>query len=262
MALTNDICCALLRGNVKITDYPATAPVNPLAMPDGLLDMGEIGNLSTNTDIKEIRQASSKTLGGTGCYLSYTDRIKINLNVRCLYTNIMKIALQAGETMTTGAAQAAELHGVVTSCDLISLNFLPDLTAAIVVHDGPATVTYVEGTDYSIENGQILIIDGGAITAGSTIGVDYTSLSTTSVEALTAVSGEKTLVFESLNEAEDGHQLRVIFHRVRFNPLTSLELLNPDSDGFVDITLDGEVLASEYIKAANISKHYKIEWAK
>lgn len=116
-----------------------------------------------------------------------------------------------GETLTgddTGAATVASLTGGAVIVG----------TPLVLVQDAADTVTYVAGTDYTINTalsdekiGRILIIDGGSITDGEVLHVtyEYAELSYTKISAFANTQVVGRLKFVSDNPAGQQQELEV-----------------------------------------------------
>jgi len=256
-----DLCCILTRGNVKIAEYPDTCPTDEHTMPDGLIDLGHVQRLSMPQERKEISKPSSKDLGGTACYLSWIDKTRISLALNCVTIEALKIAFQGAKVTELSGSIVAEPHEVVSLCDLISLNRIPDTSIAISVSlqgGGPLTL----GTDYKLNNGQIQILETGSLVIGNVIEVSYTYKDIVRVEGLLGESKEYVLVIDALNYGDNKHPLRFVARKVRFTPVDEFLLLTADEDGFVTLNLEGELIEDDCVSSDGVSKYYYIEWSK
>lgn len=125
--------------------------------------------------------------------------------------------------------------------------------AAVLVTDVGATVTYVEGTDYEVNEGSIFILSGGSIVDESDIEVTYDKVATATIEGLLEAVKEVGLYFEGSNISENDEVVKVDIYKVSLNPTDNYSLVS--SEDYVTLTLNGAVLQSKDSKGT--SKYYR-----
>lgn len=182
-----------------------------------------------------------------------------SISITLLNLNPVNIARVTAGTSTAvaGGAQAAESHTVASQGSFVKFDFVPDTADTISVTGPSATPVYVEGTDYEVRNGGILILEG-SIAAAAVIEATYTSVASSTVEMLTEVGGEYEFFFDGLNEARSGKPVLMTAHRVKINPTTALKLI---TDDFADTPFVIDLLRDNTITGAAKSKYVKIEMA-
>lgn len=223
----------------------------------GLISLGNCSalNFAFNEDKKE--QKDYQEAGGAVTdSVSRIDSVTASVTALNLDADNVALALRGLVNAVASGAVTAEVHNNVKHGSFVSFLFLPDMTVAPVVNGSGGTPTYVEGTDYEIKNGGILILSGGTLADDSTIEVDYTKRGSNEVEALTTTGKEYEIVFDGLNEADGGKPFKVTCHRCKFNPTQALELI---SDDFGSLPMTFDVLKDDSVSGAGLSKFMKIQ---
>jgi hypothetical protein len=178
---------------------------------NGYLDMGNIPALAIQKAITEIehfgynataraRQKDLNIVTDIGMSLSFTiDELFSEMWNILLFGNGTTPQVQTGDTIVDEVATAPVLlnRSIFTAESNIS---------ALVITDTVPNTPFVLGTDYSIENaitGEIKIIDGGAITTGMDLLLDYTSAARTREKVVPgadpSVKGAARLEFTAQN---------------------------------------------------------------
>lgn len=250
----NDLCCSLFRGKVYLQREGSGNP---------LLEVGNVTSFEVSHDLTEVEQENYQTLGGRACYLQYINSVNLSATLGCLKARNIALALQGqGEYENIAAGSVVdELHTVTAECELIDFNRVPDKSVTIVVTDDTGTTTYVEGTDYIVRGSGIEIAEGTTIPLASDILVSYDYGANSLITALTSGQGTYKLVFDGVNQGEDG-QRPVVFKafRVRFSPTETLSLIG---DEFATLEVTGEVLIdSSRTSDAAQSQYYEVEFGK
>lgn len=113
-----------------------------------------------------------------------------------------------------------------------------NLTSFASLTNSANNVTYVEGTDYSIDlpAGLIFPIVGGAITNAQPLLANYAAAASEQISAFTAKPKYYSLLFSGLNQAEDSAPVIVEAYRFRPNPIGSIELI---TDEFGSLEIEG-----------------------
>lgn len=120
-----------------------------------------------------------------------------------------------------------------------------------------AVDAFVEGEDYEVKNGGVIILDG-AIKEGDTVFASYSALDSSEVETLLEMGEEYELYFDGLNEANSNLPHLVTCHRVKLSPTSELPLISED---YAQINITVDVLFDESIRGSQRSKYVKIEMA-
>jgi hypothetical protein len=143
-------------------------------------------------------------------------------------------------------ANTTQGDGTVTDESIVAhlarwIKLLYRKASNIVVTNVGGTVTYVEDTDYRVDEtvGRVYIIDGGAITEGQTLYVDYdyAAASYPTVQALTRSEVAGSLRF--VGDPTIGQAYEVVVHKVRVKCDGDVNFI---SDDWGIISLSFEIL--------------------
>ncbi|SEG12201.1 phage tail tube protein [Marinobacterium lutimaris] len=222
---------------------------------EGLLPMGNASEISIAISVATQQMQDYENAGGG--LADQQDSIE-SMTATITLTNLSPsnvARLTAGKaTEVTGGAQSAEAHTVGIQGSLVKLDHVPDMSDTVTVTNTGASTTYVEGTDYELKNGGILILEGDIADAAD-IEVSYTALNSRTVEMLLEVGEEYEFYFDGLNEVRSGKPHLGTFHRCKLSPTGGLPLISDDyatAQFTVSILRDDTVSGSEKSKYANI----------
>lgn len=225
----------------------------------GLISLGNCSNLDFAFAEDKKEQLDYQEAGGAVTdTVSRISSVTASVTALSLDAGNVALALRGLVNAVAAGTVTAEAHTAVQLGAFVPFDFLPDMSVAPVVTGSGGTPTYVEGTDYEVKNGGILILSGGTITGGTNIEVDYTKRDASEVEALTAAGKEYEIVFDGLNEADSGKPVLLTCHRCKFNPTQALAMI---SDDFGNLPLTFDVLKDDTVAGAGISKFMKIQQA-
>lgn len=229
------------------------------------LDGRELGNvteltISVEEDKKELQDYTS---AGGGLYnsLSRISNVSMAMSLSDYSGDNLSMALFGSNSAHTGAAQTDEAQSAPATLNgnmLVKTDHVIDTTVSPVVTGTGGTPTYTEGTDYEVSPGGIIIIDGGGITGGTALEIDYTSKSVDVVQALVNSAQEYELVFDGLNEAQSGAPVVITIFRAKFGAAQDLSVIG---DEFGAIALSGDSLKDTTITTAGLSQYIKIQAA-
>lgn len=231
----------------------------------GVLPAYPMGNADSfsfaiGEDKKTQRNFQTPGGGNIASQSAITD-VTATINALSLQPETLAVALRSLVSAVTGGAVADEPVKVFKEA-FTALAKFPNTDLAITVKNVAGTVTYVEGTDYVVQSGGILIPEASAITtadttnAGVNITVTYTAIASFSIEAITQASVEYELIFDGFNDADNGKAVRVTCHRIKFSPTQALELISED---FGALPINLEILADDSKVGAGVSQYFKVE---
>lgn len=226
---------------------------------DGLLPVGNCSEIALALTTSKQEMKDYELAGGaTADTIETID--SVSASVTLLNLNPENIArVTAGITSdVTGGAVTAEAHTVSAQGSFTRFDKIPDTSDTITVTGPSGTPTYVDGTDYEVRNGGIVIIDGGSITAASNIEVSYTAVNSRVVETLLEIGEEYEMYFDGLNEARSGKAVLLTGHRAKVNPTQGLPLI---SDDYASLQFTVDLLRDDTITGTTKSKYMKIESA-
>jgi len=165
-----------------------------------------------------------------------------------------------GKKVSTVVASGSGVSDTVTFTALdtaydIGVKYLSN----VVVKNSDDSVTYVEGTDYTVnyDKGLITALSTGSIGAGDTCNLTYDNAAYTDyrVEAFIKSKLEGKLVFKSC--ASNGLSYTYTFHKVSLLASGDFGLKSPNE--FSKLSFDGTMLSSDLVTGDGVSKLFKIE---
>lgn len=220
-----------------------------------------IGNCSelTFNHESEKKDLLDYTSAGGGKVNSLERITGVTLAIKAHDITAENLALAAFGSVTavTAGAVTDEAHTAYKS-GLVPFVNLPNTALAIVVTNAAGTVTYVEGTDYIVNNAGIYITPGSAIADAATILVDYTKKASSVVEALVTAAQNFKLYFVGLNEAQSGRAATITVHKFKAGVAQNVSMIGDD---YAALDLPGEALSDSAITGAGLSKFYAVRLA-
>lgn len=222
----------------------------------GLIAIGNTSKLDFKVEEdKKTLPDYTKPGGGTYASVSRIKAVTAEFTVHDLNKTNVARALFGSEAVVTGAAVVDEVV-VGYKGGIAKLNH-PSPTA-VVVTSSAGTTTYVANVDYEVRAGGIVILDAGAITDGQSLRVDYSFATYNKVEALTTGAKTLELLFEGLNEANNGLPVLIDVYRLQLSPAKALALLGDD---FAELEMEGEVLKDTSKTGVGISQYFRARMA-
>jgi hypothetical protein len=217
----------------------------------GLVEIGNCSalNFAVQEEVKEQRDYTSSG-GGVLNEVRRITGVEVAITLAELSPTNLSRALYGTTTAVAAGNVTAE---AVTAYNGAIARLAHANPTAVVVQDVTDITTYVDGTDYEVRPGGIYVIDGGAITDGDVLHVDYDYGAEDVVQALASSAKEYELLFEGLNEARSGKAVLVDAWRVKFGAAQNLSLIGDD---FASLELTGKVL-KDSTKIGGISQFFK-----
>lgn len=239
---------------VKTAIFKGTPYLSPVGVKAG----EALGNtsqmtLSVSTEKKELPDFQNPG-GGLDDSFERFKSATVAFKFRHVSAAVLALALGGTSAAVVAAAVTDESHEVVTLDRLIDFNHLPDPAIAPVVTNAAGTTTFVAGTDYVVKRSGIVPLSTGAITAASTILVDYTKLKAQRIQALVNLIQEGRILFDGVNERSNSPFVAVL-HRVKFGPAKSLEFIGDD---FISFDVEGELLVDEGVTGSGLSQYMEV----
>lgn len=195
----------------------------------GLLFIGNCNSLNYEASPQEIEEQDYTTPGGgLDSSVQRIQALNITYNARHFNKANMARAIYGEGTEVAAGTVTAEAHVANPGAMILLRN--PGATN-VVVKNQAGTTTYVENTDYSINAaGFPEIIEGGAITAGQAIQVDYAYAKHVTIQALVKSGKRFKMVFIGLNEARSGKPVVIEVFKVNHSP-ASLSFIGDEFQG-------------------------------
>lgn len=222
----------------------------------GFAPIGNCSSLSVsfNEEKKELKDFTTAG-GGNANVLSSITGMSGSLTVHDYSIENLALFLRGTKSAVAAAAVVDEVHTSTGSEEFIPFNHLVNTASPGLTVKKTAGTVMVLGTDYTLENNGILVIDAGAID-GTGVKISYTKSIFEVLEALTSAGQEYELYFNGLNEAQGGDLLTIRLHRVKFSPAQDLNFIG---DEFGEMSADFECLSDGTIVGAGLSKFMKIQ---
>jgi hypothetical protein len=195
----------------------------------GLLFIGNCNSLNYEATPQEIEEQDYTTPGGgLDSSVQRIQALNVNYNARHFNKANMARAIYGGSTEVAAGTVTGEEHVANPGAMILLAN--PGATAVVVKNQAGA-VTYVENTDYTISAaGFPEIIEGGTITDGQIIQVDYAYAKHVTIQALVKSGKRFRMVFIGLNEARSGKPVVIEVFKVNHSP-ASLSFIGDEFQG-------------------------------
>jgi len=221
---------------------------------NGFLPVGNASSGDIAISESKIEQKDYEEMGGA-VIDSIVSVDSVQLSIQVLNLNTANIAraiggVAASVAITTSLAAAMTFTAINS---YVPFEKLPDKTAAITLTDTGALVTYVEGVDYELRNGGIVILSSAM--AGTTGEISYTSVDADKIQALTNIGDEYELIYDGINESKKASfMLRA--HRVKIGLTQALALISED---FGSLPLVVDLLKDSSISGSGLSKYFELD---
>lgn len=225
----------------------------------GLLPVGNCSEIALAfAESKQSMKDYELPGGSTADTISSIESVTASITLLNLEPDNIARVTAGKASLVTGGAVAAEAHTVAEQGSIVKLDKIPDKDQPLTVTGTGGTPTYVHGTDYELRNGGVIIIDGGGISDGTAVEVNYTALNSRVVETLMEIGEEYEFYFDGLNEARSGKPVRLTAHRAKVNPTQGLPLI---SDDYASLQFTVDILRDDVITGSNKSKYVNVEMA-
>ncbi|ANP79310.1 hypothetical protein A134_23130 [Vibrio crassostreae 9CS106] len=224
----------------------------------GLIPVGNCSQLDIAVNENKLEQKDYQEAGGALVNtVTNIDSVVASINSLTVNADTIGLALRGYVKDHKGGAVSDEEHEVKSVPSYIKLSHAPDKSATFkVVDKASPTTEFEEGTDFEIKSGGISIIADGAITDTMTLQVNFTSLTSRTVQPMTQAGLDYKVVFDGLNEAEGGKPVIIEFHKVKFNYTQALALI---SDDFGSLPMTFDILKDDTQTGFDTSKFMSID---
>jgi len=223
----------------------------------GYTPIGNCSNLSVSfeEDAVEVRDYTVQG-GGLANKLQTVSNVTGSVTMIDFSSQNLALALRGTATEELAGPVTAEAHTTNgLAGEFIKFDFLRDATQDVTVTGPSGTPTYVEGTDYVLQNNGITLLQGTSID-NTGVEIDYVKAASEIMEALTVSGQEYELLFNGVNEGQGGKLVSVEMHRVKFSPAQGLAFI---ADEFGEISVEFEMLSDDTKSGEGISKFMKID---
>ena len=215
--------------------------------PKGFIPVGNVPELTIDIEVTKFEHKESES-GNRLLDLTVIKEKKGAFKFKLENLSLDNLALGLfGETATVVGASVTDELVKFYAGKRMPLAY-PGVSAVVVKDNATGLITYVEGTDYSVDakNGVITFLVGTTI-AGD-VDVSYTYSGFTNMEAFTsAAAPERFLRFEGLNTI-DNSSVIIDMYRAQFDPMTNYALIN---DELAAVDMSGYLLADSFITSGS-----------
>ena len=202
-----------------------------------------------NTAVEESSVPDyTSVAGGNACVDKVISKVTLDLTVYDFKPANLAKAVKGTLSIGSLIPVVAEAVNAFTG-ELSMLSKLVNLAIPMVVKDNAGVTTYVLGTDYTVEQGGIVVKAGGAIATAIAaavttpkfvvLKVNYTPTDVDIIEALTQAGDQYEVVILTQNRADAGKFGRWDIYTVDFGPTATLNLITREFGSF---QLQGEAL--------------------
>ena len=231
-------------GNVYMKEVGASA---------GLLPIGNVDALSFAVQEEIIKKKDRTTPGGgTANEVRRIESAEMSISMSELSPTNLGRALFGDVNAISSGSATDEAHTAYQGA-LVPTKYV-NPTSVVVTGSG-GTPTYTVTTDYVVTEHGILIVDGGGISNGTAIEIDYSYAAVDIVEAIRNSAKEFEMVFAGLNEANSDRAARVTAHRFKMGAASELALI---TDEHAVLAVSGE-LTKDTSKPAGESQYFNIQ---
>lgn len=216
------------QGSVYASERNATSGV-----PLGFIAVGNVPELEISIEVTKYEHKESES-GSRAVDLSIVQEKKGTFRMLVENVTLENLAMGFWGATVDRAAETDEQITLVAPTDLSLGMALPignTNVSAVDVGTGAGLSDHTIDVDYTLDlrYGTITPIDGGAITGGSTIHVQYTTAAITkSVKAFSENSLERYIRFEGLNTIDGADDVLVNLFKVQLDPISGYQLINEE----------------------------------
>lgn len=232
-------------GQVYALPYGVAGPLAPI---------GNVLELTLTHDEEVKKQADFTRLGG-GTHAQFRRINSANIAFTMADINMVNFARAVLGTASEveGAAIVGEAHKAYKGGLIRLANLQP---SAVTVKKGSTPVTAAGNYEVRPE-GIYVLPDAAGLVDADDVTVDYTHVTTATLEALTQKAPELQICFGGLNEADSGKPVVVDLWRVGQGVAKTLALMN---NNFMGLPVEGELLIDPTKVGDSISRYYRVQY--
>ena len=199
--------------------------------------------IKPNSTLKELKSKARDNYGNVIESIAIADAPEIKITLRQSdYENLLLSFMGTAGTAINQAAATVSNEAVTAKLGrYVPLANRNIQSAGLAVTNTAGTTTYVLGTDYLINYrlGEIMAVEGGAITESQALHVDYTANAVSGKTILGAKNAQlrAAVRFDGKNLADDAPMV-ITCHEAIFTPDSAFDALGDD---FAEVSLTGKL---------------------
>lgn len=209
---------------------------------EGREDVGNVSNLQIDTEENERTLTNYRGGGGNYDADRQLSSVTASITMHDFSPENLELALRGTITEVSSGDVTSEEHTVYVGA-FTPLDHIPDFSQShtVTLDPGGTATTLTEGTDYELTETGIRPLEGGAVTDGDTVGVDYTKRKSAIVHSLMGAASELDAFFEGLNDAQN-MPVNVHLKRIKMGVPSGLGFI---TDDFASLEVTADVLADQ-----------------
>lgn len=209
---------------------------------EGFRDVGNVSQLQI--DAEENERTLTNFRGGGGNYDAdrQLSAVTASITMHDFSPENLELALRGTVTEVSSGDVTGEEHTVYVGA-FTPLDHIPDFSAShtVTLDPGGTATSLTEGTDYELTQTGIRPLEGGQVSDGDTVGVDYTKSQSAIVHSLMGSAPELEAYFEGLNDAQN-MPVRPHLKRIKMGVPSGLGFI---TDDFASLEVTADVLADQ-----------------
>ncbi|MGX9460622.1 phage tail tube protein [Shewanella sp. A14] len=214
-------------------------------------DVGNASGVKIAIEQETKEQPNYRGGGGNNAEITVVKSVNLSMTLNDFSNANLALALRGKiDVLTaesvTDEAVIAVLDGLADTVKMI------DTEIPAVVTDSTGSTTYDVNDDYIVSAAGIRALSSGAIAAGESLKVTYTSKAGNALQALVESGEEVKVVVDGINDVT-GKPSVLKFYRWKPTPTSGLDLIGDDFGSF---DIEGGVLADSSIVATGKSKFF------
>lgn len=232
--------------------------MRPYGSAAAWIDRGNASQVSIQVEENEITLPNYRGGGGNRDVTRRPSSVSATITLTDWSAANLELATRGTRTDVSAGTVTGETHTAYPGAPVF-LDYLPDVsdtaaTLTVTLDPGGTATVLTEGTDYRVTKSAIVPIQGGAVTEGATLEVDYTKSKSAIIQALMTSSAELEMFFDGLNDAKNGDPVTVHIKRIKFGAAGELAFV---ADEYGNLELTGDIVAADNV-ATDESPFYTV----
>lgn len=210
--------------------------------------------LSHKEDV-QTQQDMTRLGGGQHAEIRRVTEVEVKMKLADLNANNLARASLGTVTGVEAGTVTDEAHTVTLGGLLRTAHIAPEDVEVRIAGAGGAVVP-AAGNWEATAAGVVVFANAAVLADGAEVVISYKHGSYAVIEALTTKAKELELIFEGLNEADDGKPCIVEIWRASQGVASSIGLMA--DKGFASLPVSGAILRDDSKQGASISRFYRV----